>query len=139
MIRPSLKKYLTLPDEEILALALLGEVRGEAYIGKIAVGCVIRNRVLDKRWPNTYGEVILQSRQFSCFNQEAPFLQLIDKRETVIGWQECLKAARQVIGSNLDMTGGCDHYCRFDSFPYWRSQYLLFKSIGHHCFFKSKW
>ena len=47
---------------EVLCLAenIYFEARAESYSGKAAVGNVTRNRVLDKRWPGTYCEVVQQ-------------------------------------------------------------------------------
>ena len=47
---------------EVLCLAenIYFEARAESYSGKAAVGNVTRNRVLDKRWPSTYCEVVQQ-------------------------------------------------------------------------------
>ena len=51
------------PDHnEVLCVAenIYFEARAESYSGKAAVANVTRNRVLDKRWPNTYCEVVQQ-------------------------------------------------------------------------------
>ena len=47
---------------EVLCLAenIYFEARAESYSGKAAVGNVTRNRVLDKRWPSTYCDVVTQ-------------------------------------------------------------------------------
>ena len=47
---------------EVLCVAenIYFEARAESYSGKAAVANVTRNRVLDKRWPNTYCEVVQQ-------------------------------------------------------------------------------
>lgn len=58
----------------LLSLALWGEARGEPIEAQVGVGCVIRNRVNDGRWPDTYQEVILQPLQFSAFNVDDPNL-----------------------------------------------------------------
>jgi len=48
--------------DELLCLAsnIYFEARAESMNGKAAVGNVTRNRVNDKRWPNTYCEVVGQ-------------------------------------------------------------------------------
>jgi N-acetylmuramoyl-L-alanine amidase len=61
-----------LTEEEIFVLTLYGECNGEPYVGQLAVACVIRNRVIDSRWPDTYEEVCLQPKQFSCWNAVLP-------------------------------------------------------------------
>ena len=59
--------FALLNDELTLALTLLGEARGEEVEGRIAVAGVIRNRVNDDRWPDTFKDVCLQKMQFSCW------------------------------------------------------------------------
>jgi spore germination cell wall hydrolase CwlJ-like protein len=61
-----------LDEAKVLALTLLGEARGEEIEGRAAVGCVIRQRVLDDRWPDDYKGVCLQRSQFSCWNLGDP-------------------------------------------------------------------
>lgn len=60
--------FARLTDEDALALTLWGEARGEPLNGQAAVGTVVRNRVKDPRWPDTYKGVCLQPKQFSCWN-----------------------------------------------------------------------
>lgn len=50
---------------ELLARLINGEARGEPYIGQVAVGAVIMNRVKDPSFPNTIAGVIYQNQQFS--------------------------------------------------------------------------
>ena len=57
----------------MLALAIYREARGEDMAGKIAVGCVIRNRVLHPSWyGRTWFECITKPYQFSSFNLSDP-------------------------------------------------------------------
>lgn len=49
----------------ILTLVLWGEGRGESIEGRIAIGCVIRNRVDARK--QDYKTVLLAPQQFSCF------------------------------------------------------------------------
>ena len=56
----------------VLALAVYREARGESVIGKILVAQTIENRVQDRRWPDTYRDVVLQPWQFSAFNKNDP-------------------------------------------------------------------
>lgn len=51
---------------QLVALALYGEARGETVMGRIAVGCVIRNRVFTRN--QSYEDVVLAKNQFSCFS-----------------------------------------------------------------------
>ena len=70
MTDDAIKAALT--DLHTLALTMYGEARGEEIEGKVAVGCVVRARVADDRWPDTYKDVCLQRWQFSCWNTIDP-------------------------------------------------------------------
>ena len=51
-------------DVNLLARAIYGEARGEPYVGQVAVGAVILNRVKSSQFPNTIAGVIYQSGAF---------------------------------------------------------------------------
>lgn len=109
----------------LLALALWGEARGEPIEAQVGVGCVIRNRVQDRRWPGTYQEVILQPLQFSAFNVDDPNLAKLfelagldsndaRRKEPVLPqlrWvAEGITVTGAVDGQILDNVGGANHY-----------------------------
>lgn len=74
-----------LSDRDTLLLTLLGEARGEEVEGRISVGCVIRNRVKDERWPDTFKDVCLQRWQFSCWNDTDPnYRKLMDHARLLV-------------------------------------------------------
>lgn len=50
----------------LLAHLIYGESRGESYIGQVAVGAVIMNRVKSNLFPNTIAGVIYQSGAFDA-------------------------------------------------------------------------
>lgn len=58
-------------DERALLLTLYGEGRGESIEGRIAVGCVIRNRAKAGMLGRTITDVCLWPKQFSCWNDGA--------------------------------------------------------------------
>ena len=51
---------------DLLARAIYGEARGEPYVGQVAVGAVIMNRVRSSKFPNTIAGVIYQSGAFDA-------------------------------------------------------------------------
>ena len=53
-------------DVNLLARAIYGEARGEPYVGQVAVGAVILNRVKSSKFPNTISGVIYQSGAFDA-------------------------------------------------------------------------
>ena len=50
----------------LLARAIYGEARGEPYVGQVAVGAVIMNRVKSSSFPNTIAGVIYQRGAFDA-------------------------------------------------------------------------
>lgn len=62
-----------LSERDTLVLTMLGEARGEEVEGRLAVGCVVRERARDpERWPDDIKGVCLQRWQFSCWNDTDP-------------------------------------------------------------------
>ena len=53
-------------DVTVLAKMIHGEARGEPYIGKVAVGAVILNRVKDKKFPDSVYGVCFQPGAFDA-------------------------------------------------------------------------
>lgn len=53
-------------EVELLARLIHGEARGEPYVGMVAVGAVVLNRVKSSRFPNTMAGVIYQSGAFDA-------------------------------------------------------------------------
>lgn len=57
--------YTVRADElDLLARTIAAEAQGEPYIGQVAVGAVILNRVRDPQFPNTISGVIYQPHAF---------------------------------------------------------------------------
>ena len=53
-------------DVDLLARLISAEARGEPYVGQVAVGAVVLNRVDHPSFPNTISGVIYQPGAFSC-------------------------------------------------------------------------
>jgi N-acetylmuramoyl-L-alanine amidase len=53
-------------DIQLLANAIYGEARGEPYIGQVAIGAVILNRVASPKFPNSIPGVIFQPGAFTA-------------------------------------------------------------------------
>ena len=62
--RQLLARSVSNQDLELLARTINGEARGEPYLGQIAVGAVIINRVISNKFPDTIKGVIMQDGQF---------------------------------------------------------------------------
>lgn len=139
-----------LSDEEILALTIYGEARGESPNGQIAVGCVIRNRVLSRGHDNIeYREVCLAPKQFSCWNDNDPnFRILIEMSKTLLyqniqdpTFQQCLYFAQGIITEVIkDITNGSENYLTknlFENRPEWAKNATNVQTIGSQVFFNA--
>ena len=53
-------------DINLLARLIYGEARGESYVGQVAVGAVVMNRIKSPSFPNTMSGVIYQKYAFTA-------------------------------------------------------------------------
>ena len=53
-------------DVALLARLIYGEARGESYVGQVAVGAVVMNRIKSSSFPNTMAGVIYQRYAFTA-------------------------------------------------------------------------
>jgi N-acetylmuramoyl-L-alanine amidase len=136
-------------SEEILALTLWGEARGETAEGQIAVANVITNRFRRQlgRY-KTIKDVCLEPKQFSCWNKDDPnrekMLKLSEqfKREIT---DKMLKqvhhiAVGAISGIWIDNTGNSINYMTNTLFhsenrPSWARFPRNPTQIGNHTFF----
>ncbi len=55
-------------DYQLLARIISAEARGEPYIGQVAVGAVVLNRIEHPSFPDTLAGVVYQKGAFSCLD-----------------------------------------------------------------------
>ena len=84
----------------LLASLINGEARGESYIGQVAVGAVVLNRVRHASFPNTISGVIYQAGQFEAVS---------DGQINLTPSASCLNAARDAM-NGWDPTNGAIYY-----------------------------
>lgn len=130
---------------DILARTLYGEARGEGLAGIEAVACVILNRTIfaQKRgkywWGNDVGEVCKKAWQFSCWNQNDPNREKLEK----VGVDDpafamCVRVARRAMsGALTDKVLGATHYHHVAVHPKWAECQVPVKEIGHHVFYSN--
>jgi len=112
-------------DVYILAKMITGEARGEPYIGQVAVGAVIMNRVKSSKFPNSVYAVCFQPGAFDAVRDGQYYLPPTST---------ALKAARAAI-SGWDPTNGALYYwnpATATSKWIWSRRILL--RIGKHVF-----
>lgn len=87
-------------DAELLAHLIHGEARGEPYVGMVAVGAVVLNRVRSSKFPNTIAGVIYQEGAFDA---------VADGQINLTPGEQSRRAARDAL-NGWDPTGGCLYY-----------------------------
>lgn len=87
-------------DVALLARVISAEARGEPYVGQVAVGAVILNRIEHPSFPNTLAGVIYQPGAFSCLNDGGINAPVSDS---------AYKAARDAM-NGWDPSGGAIYY-----------------------------
>jgi spore germination cell wall hydrolase CwlJ-like protein len=121
-----------------MALNIYFEARGEPFLGKIAVGHVVLNRVAHRRYPSNACAVIQQGgerRRYRC-----QFSWWCDGRSDQprndASWREAIFVAMLIHrGATKDPTGGALWYHADSVDPTWSRQKLRFAKIGRHIFY----
>ena len=144
-----------LSDQDILALTLFGEARGEPIEGQIAVAQVIRNRVRidignDGKpdwWGEGYRGVCLAPKQFSCWNDGDPTQKaIIDKVGVLRVSLDPGQPMRQlhwiahgiIDGDVFGTLHGATHYHAESIAPSWAKSMIVVARKGHHIFYREK-
>ena len=114
-------------DVYLLAKCIYAEARGEPYIGQVAIGAVVLNRVKSSSFPNTIAGVIYQPYAFTA---------VVDGQINLEPNDTAYKAARDAM-NGWDPTNGCLYYynpATATSAWIWSRPVML--SIGNHNFAK---
>ncbi|NLF35265.1 MAG: spore cortex-lytic enzyme [Clostridiales bacterium] len=109
----------------LLAKVISAEARGEPYIGQVAVGAVILNRVEHPSFPNTIAGVVYQPGAFTC---------MVDGQINQPVSDSAVRAAKEVL-SGSDPSGGAIYYFNpATATSAWIWSRPLIKIIGKHRF-----
>ncbi len=112
-------------DVYLLAKTIHAEARGEPYIGQVAVGAVVLNRVKSSSFPNTISGVVYQPWAFTAVHDGQINLEPNDS---------AMRAAKDAM-NGWDPTNGCLYYfnpATATSSWIWSRQVKL--TIGKHKF-----
>ena len=122
----------------IFARTIYGEARGESLAGKVAVACVIMNRVARGGWwGDTIEDVCLKRSQFSCWNPEDPNLKKIKTVSELdpVFVECCTIASLAADGLLIDKTRGATHYHTKAATAGWSMGHEPSYETGNHIFF----
>jgi len=109
----------------LLARAINGEARGEPYIGQVAVGAVILNRVNHPSFPGTVAGVIYQPGAFTAVSDGQIHAQMEESS---------IRAAKDAL-NGWDPSGGAIYYYNpRTATNQWIRTRPVIKTIGKHVF-----
>ncbi|MBQ8210043.1 MAG: spore cortex-lytic enzyme [Clostridia bacterium] len=112
-------------DKYLLAKVIEGEARGESYVGQVAVGAVILNRVDHSSFPDSISGVVYQSGAFDC---------VYDSNWSVEPSATAKKAAEDAL-NGWDPTGGAIYYYNpSKTANQWIRSRTVVTVIGRHYF-----
>lgn len=143
---------LDLRDQDVLTLltmCLWGEARNQPEAGIIGVAWVIRNRVVDGRYGETWKDVMLAPKQFSCFLAGDPNLRKMMEPEqygTLGIWNRCAAVAEGVYRGDIPSNvGRATHYHSVRKPkaarrwpPLWAGSMRRVAVIGDHIFYEAQ-
>lgn len=118
--------YEVSEEIDLLARMIHAEAEGEPYIGKVAVGAVILNRVRDPRFPNTISGVLFAPWEFE------PVMN--DRFWQVTPSQEAYNAAWDAMAGWDPTDGAVFFYNPVKSTSYWIFTRPIINQIGQHLF-----
>ncbi len=112
-------------DYRLLAQVISAEARGESYLGQVAVGAVVLNRVEHPSFPDTVAGVIYQKGAFSCLDDGQFYEPVTDS---------AYNAAADAL-NGLDPTSGAIYYYNPDTATSkWIRSRPVIATIGRHIF-----
>ncbi len=112
-------------DYELLARIISAEARGETYLGQVAVGAVVLNRIEHPSFPDTVSGVVYQNGAFSCL-YDGQFYEPIS--------DSAYSAARDAL-NGLDPSGGAIYYYNPKTATNkWIRSRPVITTIGRHIF-----
>ncbi len=113
----------------LMARAIYAEARGESFLGQVAVGAVILNRVHSPFFPNTIREVIMQRNKHTFqFTPVSNGTINLEPDETAI------KAALEALKGNDPTGGALFFYNPAISTDQWITTLPVVAKIGRHVF-----
>ncbi len=112
-------------DVWLLARLISAEARGEPYVGQVAVGAVVLNRVRHPSFPSTVSGVVYQTDAFTCVS-DGQFNEPIA--------ESAYRAAQDALGG-WDPSGGAIYYFNpATATSRWIWSRPLIVTIGNHRF-----
>ena len=133
-------------DKQCLAEAVYYEARDQGWVGMLAVGIVVQNRVRSSRYPDDICSVVHQGRywkgnpvrhkcQFSYFCDGKP-----ERPTERKPWAAALNISSLLLSNSIEVVGLEDatHYHTTNVQPRWSKSLTFRRVIGDHVFYTEK-
>lgn len=114
-------------DVNLLARLIYGEARGESYVGQVAVGAVVMNRIKSSSFPNTMAGVIYQGYAFTA---------VADGQINLTPNETAKKAAKDAMNGWDPTYGAIYYYNPKTATSQWIFSRQTTVTIGNHVFAK---
>ncbi len=114
-------------DVMLLARLIYGEARGESYVGQVAVGAVVMNRIRSSSFPNTMSGVIYQRYAFTAVD---------DGQINLTPNETAKKAAKDALNGWDPTYGSLYYYNPRTATSAWIFSRPVTVTIGNHVFAK---
>ena len=116
----------------LLSFTIFAESSGEPYEGKVAVGSVIRNRA--EVYQESYSDIILANKQFSCYNSKKELMKHIKRIEIEV-FAECAVIALGIYYNIIkDNTEGALYYVKMNVVVKWMKKMRVTILYNNHKF-----
>lgn len=112
-------------DYELLARIISAEARGETYLGQVAVGAVVLNRIEHPSFPDTVSGVVYQNGAFSCLYDGQFYEPIADS---------AYSAARDALNGLDPSSGAIYYYNPKTATNKWIRSRPVITTIGRHIF-----
>lgn len=129
-----------------LALNIYHEAKNQSYLGQLAVGQVVINRVYDERFPDTVCEVVTQGPTYSWkpdfpVRNRCQFSWYCDGKSDIpkedYAYEVAVMAAEDVLYNDInDLTDGSTHYHAYYVIPEWAQTKTQTIRIEDHIFYR---
>ncbi len=117
--------YYSDSDMMLLAKLIYGEARGESYVGQVAVGAVVLNRIKSPSFPNTMAGVIYQRYAFTAVD---------DGQINLTPNATAKKAAQDALNGWDPSYGALYYYNPSTATSQWIFSRKTLTTIGNHVF-----
>lgn len=133
-------------DHLYYALTVYGEASNQNTASRRAIAWIIRNRLIKKKWGNSYKKIVARPSQFNCWSIKDPNFERLQhpgrdgSLSDKIAWEECKKIITEVHNADEKdnpIPGVCNYFSGEPNpkIP-WEKNYFDLPDVPHFHFVK---